>query len=133
MLNPFPALLDFAILAPFILRITLGVVLIYISYSVIYKKRKDFYKYYKDHKYPFPSVVTWFFGVLNALVGLFFIIGFLTQVDALIAIYLLVSLYLSDKEIGSFQFSGSFYLLASIVAFSLLFLGAGAFAFDIPL
>lgn len=133
MLNPFPTLLSFGLLAPFVLRVTLGMILIYISYFVIYKNRQDFFSYYKKNKYPFPSFITWFFGILNALAGLFLVFGFLTQVAAIIAIYLLISLYLSDKDIKKFQFSTSFYVLASIVAFCLLFLGAGAFGIDLPL
>lgn len=133
MLNPFPALLSFAILAPFILRLSLGIIFIYISYFIIYKNRDKFFDYYKKHKYPFPDVTTWFTGILGAITGLFFVIGFLTQIASLVAIYLTISLYLSDKEIKSFEFTCSFYTLMGVVSLALLFLGAGAFAIDLPL
>jgi len=133
MLNTFPTLLSFAILAPFILRVTLAIVFIYISYFLIYQNRQSFFEFYKKHKYPLPSILTWFFGILNLLVGLFFLIGFLTQITSLIAIYLLGSLYLCDKEIKSFEFQKSFYLIVGVVCLVMIFLGAGAFAVDIPL
>jgi uncharacterized membrane protein YphA (DoxX/SURF4 family) len=133
MLNIFPDLLSFALLAPFILRLTVGITFMYISFFVIYNNRINFFEYYKKHHYPLPIVLTWFFGILNLIVGLFLVVGFLTQVVVLIAIYLLVSLYLCDQEIKTFEFQKSFYILLGIVCLSLLFLGAGAFAVDIPL
>lgn len=133
MLNIFPTLLSFSLLAPFILRITLGIIFIYISYFVIYKNGKDFLAYYKKNKYPVPGAMTWFLSILSCLTALFFILGFLTQIVGLVAIYILMSLYLSDKDIKVFEFSNSFYLLAIVVSLSLLFLGAGAFAIDLPL
>jgi len=133
MLNIFPTLLSFNLLAPFILRFTLGIIFIYISYFIIYKNGSDFLSYYKKHKYPFPGATTWFFGILNAVVAVFLLLGFLTQAVALIAIYLFINLAFSDKEINAFSFSTSFYVLAIVVSLSLLFLGAGAFAIDLPL
>jgi uncharacterized membrane protein YphA (DoxX/SURF4 family) len=133
MLNPFPTLLSFAILAPFLLRLSLGIIFIYISYFIIYKNRDKFFDYYKKHKYPFPDVTTWFSGILSAIVGVFFILGFLTQIVAIVAIYLTISLYLSDKEIKSFNFTCSFYTLVGVISLSLMLLGAGAFAIDLPL
>jgi uncharacterized membrane protein YphA (DoxX/SURF4 family) len=133
MLNIFPDLLSLSLIANFILRLTLGLTFIYISYFVIYKNRQGFFDYYKNHKYPVPTILAWFFGILNALVGLFFVIGFLTQVVSLIAIYLLISLSLCDKEIKSFEFQKSFYILLGIISLCMLFLGAGAFAVDLPL
>jgi len=133
MLNIFPDLLSFALLAPFILRLTIGITFMYISFFVIYKNRQNFCEYYKKHNYPLPIILTWFFGIINLIVGLFLIIGFLTQLVVLIAIYLLASLYLCDQDIKTFEFQKSFYVLLGIVCFCLLFLGAGAFAIDLPL
>lgn len=133
MLNVFPTLLSFALLAPVILRITLGIIFIYISYFIIYKNGGDFLAYYKKNKYPVPGAMTWFLSILTSLTALFLILGFLTQVVAIISIYILISLYLSDKDVKAFEFSNSFYILAGVVALSLLFLGAGAFAIDLPL
>lgn len=133
MLSIFPTLLSFGIIAPFLLRLTLGIIFIYISYFIIYKNRKSFFDYYKKNKYPLPEFITSFFGVLTAITGLFLLVGFLTQIDVLVSIYLLISLYLSDKEIKAFEFNNSFYWLAGVVSISLLFLGAGAFAIDLPL
>lgn len=133
MLNVFPDLLSFALLAPFILRLTVGITFMYISFFAIYKNRQSFFEYYKKHHYPLPIILTWFFGVLNLIVGLSLVIGFLTQIAVIVGIYLLVSLSLCDQEIKSFQFQKSFYVLLGIVCFSLLFLGAGAFAIDLPL
>jgi uncharacterized membrane protein YphA (DoxX/SURF4 family) len=133
MLNVFPDLLSFAVLAPFILRLALGYTFIYISFFVVYKDRQKFFDYYKKHKYPFCIALVWFFGILNLVVGLFYIIGFLTQVVSLVAVYLIVSLAMCDKEIKSFEFNQSFYIFLVIIAMCLMLLGAGAYAVDLPL
>jgi uncharacterized membrane protein YphA (DoxX/SURF4 family) len=123
MLSVFPDLLTFGIIAPFLLRVTLGIILISIGHKVFFKEKKSFTGYYTANKYPFAGSLPIIFGSLSILVGLFLIIGFLTQVAALLSIYILVSL----------SFQTSFYALAVAVSVSLLFLGAGIWAVDLPL
>jgi uncharacterized membrane protein YphA (DoxX/SURF4 family) len=133
MLNPFPLLLSFGLFGPLLIRVALGIIFIYISYEIIYKNKDKFLKYYKSNNYPFPELMTWFFGILTAIVGAFFILGFLTQIVAIIAVYLLISLALSDKEIQTFKFHALFYLITIVTSLSMILLGAGAFAIDLPL
>ena len=133
MLSLFPSLLSFGILAPFLLRVSLGIIFIYISYLIIYKDRKDFFSYYKKNKYPFPEAVTSSLGILTLLTGIFFIIGFLVQAVSIVSIYLLISISFCDSEIKKLSFGKPFYFLSIIVSLSLILLGAGSFAVDLPL
>ena len=105
MLNPFPSLLDFAILAPLILRLALGVVV-----------GSQGYKLLAGKKLPALTLL-----VLSALV----IIGLGTQIAAL--------LILIGYVITSLQQKTDKYLLIMASAASLLFLGAGPFSLDLPL
>jgi len=133
MLSIFPDLLSFGIIAPLLLRVTLGVILAIIGYRIVYKYRGQFFKFYQENKYPMTNVFPLFFGYLTMVTALFLIFGFLTQAAAIVAIYLLASISLIDKNIHVFDFQKSFYWMTIVVAVSLLFLGAGIFAIDLPL
>ena len=79
------------------------------------------------------NIFPYLFGYLTIITGILLIIGLLTQIAAIITIYLFLSLYLIDKDIHVFNFQKSFYLINIIVCLSLLILGAGIFAVDLPL
>lgn len=133
MLSIFPDLLSFGFFAPFFLRLTLGIILIQIGYKIAFKYRGQFFKFYQENKYPFANHFPLIFGYLTMLTGGFLIIGFLTQIASLASIYILASLFLSDKDLQIFHFQKSFYTITIMVSFSLLFLGAGILAIDLPL
>lgn len=133
MLSIFPDLLSFGLLAPVLLRVTLGIILIIIGRKIAFKYRGQFFKFYQENKYPVPNTLPLIFGFLTILTGTFMIIGFLTQVAAIIAIYISLSLHLTDKDLHVFEYQKSFYALMVVVSISLLLLGAGIFAIDLPL
>lgn len=133
MLSVFPDLLTFGIIAPFLIRVTLGIILISIGHKVFFKEKKSFAGYYADNKYPFAKYLPTIFGLLSIIVGILLIIGLFTQVAALLSIYILTSLSFTEKSLGVFNFQTAFYALAIVTSISLLFLGAGIFAFDLPL
>ena len=113
MLNPFPDLLAFALLAPTLLRIVLGIMLI------LQAKQKT-------NALPFTQITKaiYFIG------GVFLILGAFTQYSAMaISLALLYEIFYtpSSKEKKSIN------ILLLVISISLLFLGAGFFALDLPL
>ena len=74
------------------------------------------------------------FGTLLLALGSAFIIGIVTQIAAVISFVLaLIAIYIKKKGDPSASESAAFYLLFGIVSLSLVFLGAGPYAFDLPL
>lgn len=137
MLNIFPDLLFLQLLAPFMLRVTVGVMLFWIGYSYIFRDR-DTVTTQLSIKWPkFASPMIWFGGVFEIITGVFLIMGFLTQAVAiagmLIAIDALFVKWLYKDLDKVAKYSRMFYILIFIISLSLLFSGAGAFAIDLPL
>ncbi len=117
-LNTFPALLDFARLSPFIIRIVIGLFIIYLG-----RERTD-------KKFSALSLTYYFCGV-------FLIIGFYTQLSSLAGIALLkfdfyVDYWQSRKTKPVPKYFYFLYAITVLVLVSLLFSGAGLFAFDMP-
>jgi uncharacterized membrane protein YphA (DoxX/SURF4 family) len=134
MLNTFPELLNYAILGPTLLRLVLAFTLITIGIDTIQNKRPLFAAYFSSKEYPLASFLPWKFAIAEIILGLFFIFGFFTQIAALIAIYVLFSLfYIENRAEKILPHTSTFYLVMIAVALSLLFTGAGAFAVDLPL
>ena len=121
MINPFPDLLTFSLLAPFIIRVALGAYFILYSYALAQKiYRKDTLSEGASWKKHMAVLVSLFGGV-----SVF--VGFLTQIGAIL-LALLSAGFIYSKE-GNRAFA----LFLFAMSLSLLFSGAGAFAFDLPL
>lgn len=134
MLNTFPELLNYSILAPTLLRLVLAFVLITIGIDTITKKKILFLAYFESKAYPLAKLLPWKFGIAEIILGLFFLFGFFTQIASLIAIYILFCLfYIENRAEKILPHNSTFYLIMIVIAISLLFLGAGAFAVDLPL
>lgn len=134
MLNTFPELLNYAILSPTLLRLVLAFTLITIGLDTIRNKRALFMAYFSSRDYPMANFLPWKFGIAEIILGIFFIFGFFTQVAALIAIYILFALfYIENRAEKILPHTSTFYLVMIVIAISLLFTGAGAFAVDLPL
>jgi len=119
MLSIFPDLLAFGLLAPFFLRITLGLILISRSYRKLKQK---------------GSVAENIIGVSSGISGLFLIVGFLAQPAALLAMFLQLKEIVKKNRQEQLQTpEGILNIVLFIIALSLLFLGAGFYAFDLPL
>lgn len=119
MLSLFPDLLTYGQVAPFLLRITLGAVLLFWSYKTC-----------KGSK----SRQTTAFAVLHFIIGFLLVIGLYTQLAALVAsIILLVHLIKKIKMRAFFTDGINYYFLLLAISLSILFLGSGIFSFDLPL
>jgi uncharacterized membrane protein YphA (DoxX/SURF4 family) len=119
MLSLFPSLLSFDPLAPFLLRLTLAAILIHWAYGHIkYKKQAG-------------AVAI---GLIEGVIGILFVIGLFTQLAALVAIVLLPIKLIQKIKAGALFTDGvNYYFIVLIIAVSLLFMGPGAYSFDLPL
>ncbi len=130
MLNPFPELLNWSFFAPFVLRVILGFYFIAISHKTHKRGRHSRARHpHKDEKAAY--------GILSGIkfvVGVLLAIGLYTQISAAVAVaFGIVALWLKAKRSREAPESAWFYLLATGVALCLIVLGAGPFAFDLPL
>lgn len=119
MLSIFPNLLSYQMFAPLLIRLTLGIILIYWAYKTL-----------QSHPDTNKKIVS----LIEGVAGLLLIIGLWTQVAALIiAIDLLVRLYKKYQTKSLFSDGINYYFILFVLAIALLFTGAGFVAFDLPL
>jgi uncharacterized membrane protein YphA (DoxX/SURF4 family) len=113
MLSVFPFLFNFEYLAPLILRVAVGLILIAVGF--------------KKSLMPAPWKDRLFF-VLQTVVGVFMLAGFLVQPSALAGIIVSVLWKLKDRDQ---DIKTILLLIASFLA--LLLMGPGMLAIDLPL
>lgn len=114
-LSTFPQLFFLGLLAPFLLRIAVGLFIIYLG-----KER-----YYKN---------TPWLSVIYVISGICLFIGLYTQISAIVGIVLIaIELYLENAERKISLEKKILYVMAGVILLSLLFSGAGFLAFDRPL
>ncbi len=122
MLSLFPSLLTYGRLGPFIIRGVLGITLAYFGYLKIMNRGRS------------SGSNSVRYGIVEVFISAFLIIGLYTQLAALInALILVIKLVFKAKQKALFSDGINYYVLLLVMAISLLFTGAGAFAFDLPL
>lgn len=134
MLNPFPELLNYALLAPFILRVVVGLIFIDLGMLKFRSEKERWMATFETlHLRPADFFVP-LYGFLQVAGGFLFIIGLWTQVAALaFVIFTGIELYIEWTAREVLKRDLVFYLLLFVISLSLLLTGAGAYAFDIPL
>ncbi len=115
----FGELLNFQILAPFLLRITIGLFIVYLGSK----------RYKKDYNYS---------AILYLASGALLILGFYTQIAALVGIAVLkLDFYLDfwrNRNTAPIpQNQKILYVVLIVILISLLLTGPGFLAFDLPL
>ncbi|HEY4490245.1 MAG TPA: DoxX family protein [Candidatus Paceibacterota bacterium] len=134
MLNVFPDLLTYQLLAPFILRVVLGLILLNLGYLKLGAEKTRWETSFETLRLQPKEVLVKLFGFIEILGGIALIAGFYTQVAALVfAVITFIELYIEQKEAALLKRDFVFYLLLFAIALSLLLTGAGFFAFDLPL
>lgn len=134
MLNPFPDLLAFGLVAPLMLRVALGVIFIDFGWNKFGKEREQKAAFFTTLGLKPGTYYAVAFGVIEAVSGLLLVVGFYTQIAALAALCISVAAYrLKGKYPEHFQNSRCFFFLLAVISLSLLFSGAGFLAFDLPL
>jgi uncharacterized membrane protein YphA (DoxX/SURF4 family) len=132
MLNPFPGLLDLAFFAPTILRVVVGLVFLYSAYA-LYLRRAELAHIH------FPIVgsgplLIWGAVVVHTIIGAMLILGYYTQIAALLAVLGgIKGIVFAKKYPRFFILCRLEYGFIIAICLSLLISGAGAFAYDLPL
>ena len=121
MVNIFPDLLTFSLLAPFIIRVFLGLYYLSSGFSLLKKLHQ------RNHDVQARTQISNIVGWVSIIGSLLVLAGFYTQIGALVLTALSFYLMYTHPQ------NRALYLLLFAVSLSLLFSGAGFFAFDLPL
>lgn len=134
MLNPFPDLLIYSMLAPFILRVVLGFIFVDLGLLIFKGEKGRWLASLEALKIPNPQLTVKIIGGVEFLGGLLLLVGFYTQVVVLVlAVLTFAETYIEYKEPAILKRNLVFYVLLLAILLSLLLSGAGAFAVDLPL
>lgn len=134
MLNPFPGLLTYALVAPFILRVVLGYIFLNLGFLKLTKEKSRWNVFFESIRFNPAPFYTALFGFIEVVGGTLFIVGFEIQILALgFGLITLAELFIENKEPSLLKRDLVFYLFVFAITISLLFSGAGFFAFDLPL
>ncbi|NLE07248.1 MAG: DoxX family protein [Parcubacteria group bacterium] len=134
MLNPFPDLLTYSLLAPFILRIVAGFIFINLGFLAFKHEKDHWLSSFSALKIPKPEIALKILGGIEIVGGVMFLLGFYTQIAALVlALLTFAETYIEYKEPDLLKRNLVFYVMLLAIVVSLLFSGAGAFALDLPL
>lgn len=125
MLSLFPQFFDWSWYVPFFFRMFLAVYALGFGVALIKHQETETTR----------SNVAWVaLGTLVSILGLSFFFGVYTQLSGIIGASLAtLAIVLKNKHPMTAIESKKFYFLIILVSLSLLFLGAGPYAFDIPL
>jgi putative oxidoreductase len=134
MLNTFPELLNYSILAPFILRIVIGLIFVDLGILKFKGERKRWMETFEALKLKPSDILVSIYGLIQIIGGIMLILGIWTQIAALIfVIFTAIELSLEWTEGLILKRDIVFYVLLFSISLSLLLTGAGAFAIDLPL
>lgn len=133
-LSAFPELLTYNMFAPFVLRVILGFIAITLGYLKLKKEKSRWNLLFESLRLKPASLWTTAFGYVEIIGGIALIVGFSTQIAALVfAVISFCELYIENKESALLKRDLAFYLLLCAISVSLIFSGPGFFAFDLPL
>lgn len=134
MLNVFPDLLTYQMFAPFMLRVVLGLILVNLGFLKFSGEKVRWENSFETLNLRPKEILVSIFGFIEIIGGIALIAGFYTQIAALVfAVITFIELYIEQRESSLLKRDFVFYLLLFVIALSLLFTGAGFFAFDLPL
>ncbi len=131
----FPELFDFSFLAIGILRVTLGLIFLWFAYIKIFSAHTEYLSFFEKTKIrPTKVFLNIVIGV-ELLIGASLVAGYYSQAAELGggALTTLAALIKWHRPNLLPHNTAAFYLLLSVVSLALLFIGPGAFAFDLPL
>ena len=130
-LNPFPELLTYSLLSPFILRIALGIIALNLGRLKLTSEKSDWKRVLETINLEPSEHLVKFLAFIEIVGGLFILAGAYVQIAAIVfSILFFAEMVLEFREESLERRSLSFYVLMFAISLSLIFLGAGAFAFD---
>jgi uncharacterized membrane protein YphA (DoxX/SURF4 family) len=134
MLNPFPELLTYSLLGPFLLRLILGLIFIDLGLLKFRGEKKAWHHSLEALGLHPADLFLPLCAILEIVGGVLILIGLWTQVAAsFFVIFTGVELYVEWRAQDVLKRDLVFYSLIFIISLSLLLTGAGAYALDIPL
>ena len=134
MFSIFPSLLTYSLLSIAAIRIVIGLVLLNLGITCLFIKRTQVIQKLTERHYPAAKFITILLGILAIICGSFLVLGFLTQVIAIVAAYTFINIGIVDKGENKIFGQGLlFYFVMTIFSLSLVIFGAGLFAIDLPL
>lgn len=134
MLNPFPDLFVYSLLAPFMLRVVAGLIFVNLGVLAFKNEKERWLASLSILKVPNPKLALKIIGGIEVIGGVMFILGFYTQVAALIlGLLTFAEVYVEYKDPPVLKRNFVFYIMLLAIVLSLLLSGAGAFAIDLPL
>lgn len=130
----FPSLLDYSFVATGALRATLGLIFLYFAYEKLFLERRERIAFFEKLRMR-PAVV--FFGVVTGaelLAGIGLTFGIFTQLAGLTTgiLMTLATLIKRHHPHALPKNTLEFYIILAAVSFTFMFIGPGAFAFDLP-
>ena len=134
MLSVFPNLFTYSEIAPLILRLAIGIIFLELGYLKLGKERSSWGMFFQTIHFKPSQLFVSLLATIEIVAGSFLVVGYLTQVAALVmAIILFAEAYVEFRDSAILKRDVVFYTLLLVICVSLLFTGAGAFAFDLPL
>ena len=134
MLSVFPDLLNYSLLAPFILRVVLGLIFLDLGILIFKSEKARWVASFETLGLRPATFFVPLYGALQIMGGVLLIIGLWTQVAALaFAIFTGIELYIEWRAREVLKRDMVFYILLFAISVSLLLTGPGAYAFDLPL
>ena len=133
--STFPSLLDFSFLATTVLRVTLGFIFIWFAYSKFFKERHARIAFFEKLGLRPARVYFYTINSLEGLAGVLLVVGAYTQIAAIITgVLMTLAVVIKWRKPSALPYNTiEFYILLAVVSFMLVFFGAGALAFDLPL
>ncbi len=134
MLTTFPDLLTYGILAPLILRVVLGLIAINLGLLKLGKEKVEWIELFRTiHLHP-AKIFVKILALIEIIGGLLLVVGAYTQITAIVfAVVFFCEMILEYRDESLENRNLPFYVLMFAISLSIIFLGAGAFAFDLPL
>lgn len=120
MLNTFPNLLTYGLFAPLLLRLALGIFLVFTSYKSLRGQ---------------ISNISRGAEIVLAIAGVFIVIGLFTQVMALLVLIISAATFVYKWKVvkSLLEKDIMLYVFVIVISISLMLSGAGFYAIDLPL
>ncbi len=133
-LNTFPSLLTFSMFSPLILRVVIGIIVINLGILKLNKEKISWQKLFETINFLPTQIFVKILAFIEIIGGLILIAGAYTQITAMVfsALFFCEAI-LEYREPVLEKRNITFYILMFSISLSLIFLGAGFLAFDLPL
>lgn len=133
-LTTFPNLLTFGMLSPLILRVVIGFIIIDLGLLKLGKEQASWQELFETIGFHPAKFLVKTIAYVELIGGLMLLAGAYTQLAAIIfSILFFCEAVLEYREPVLEKRNLTFYILMFTISLSLIFLGAGAFALDLPL